>query len=140
MNPLEFERVLTEGDYVSPILPQIVSVHSIMYHSGVRGDAMAVAEHLLREMFANSAQYRGAYEQLTPARLDADWAQRFQKQVKEAFSGMQATLEGLRAKQTPEARERARDARLKRQIAEERRKGLAFVKAEGRRVEKELGL
>lgn len=144
MNPLEFENLLTKGDYFSPIARHIVLQHSILYHAGVRGDAMAVAEHSLREMFTATAQYRGPYADLRPERLDADWSKSLVGSIKKAADEVVVSLRSMRLARTepltPEQRDRRSERNFRVKIENERKAGLAYVRAEGRRISKEAGL
>jgi hypothetical protein len=116
----------------------------VLIYGGVARDpnAFEIAEHCLREiaMFTmTQPRYQPpGYQPPAPALHPNDLADAMRKAVK----GISESLRSLRLgrEADPVAVERASQRRLQRAIEAERKKGLAFVRDEARRVRAELGL
>jgi hypothetical protein len=152
--PQEFRASLPR----TPILEHVCQVHTIigyLYRLGEGYDvnAVEIAEHSLREIaisglsmmdpeesYIEQMRWQHGYYRTEPKPDMSAVVKRMQDSVREAFAGVAKMVEKMKAGQTPEQREAASIRKYKRAIEAEREKGQAYVKREGARVEKEIGL
>lgn len=140
----EFMRKIPRG----PLANHINQIDMILLHmhgwsEGYSENAVHIARHSLSEIAAYTAEpeLRYGYGVVPPQRDVSDVISRMQRSVKEAFENVASAVEKMRAKQPlDELNERVSVRRYNQAVKDERAKGLAFVKAEAARVEKELGL
>lgn len=130
----------------TPLRQHIGQLHAILVYTRADHDpnAFEIAEHSLREIARFTMIEDRRYQPPAPLRPGARPLADLGKVLNESFAkfneGIAQMRKSIEDKRTPEGIEYARNLRMRRGFAHERKIGLAFVKAEAARVRKELGL